>query len=671
MKNLLQYTPFHLLLFFILGILIEFYNHFWELNFSFKWLILLVLTAIFIILNNRKTITIVAFILFFFLGISSVFLSNSSNYKSYFKKHITSNNFAIFKIKKVLKPGLYYQKYIAEVQQVANTKTKGEVLLNLEKDSLKHRLYIDDEFLVNPIFKELILPLNPYQFNYKAYLAKQGVEHQVFINSSDIFIVSKSTVTLVGLAAQFREHIQKYLLKYHFKDDEFAVISALLLGQRQDVSKELLTDYANAGAIHILAVSGLHVGILLLILSFLLKPIENIKNGVYIKSAIIVLFLWMFAFISGLSASVVRAVTMFTFLVVGQLFKRKNVVAFSLISSMFFLLIVKPMFLFDVGFQLSYLAVFGIIWVQPKLYAVYKPKFFVMDKIWQLFTVSIAAQVGILPLSIYYFNQFPGLFMLSNLLIIPFLGAILIGGILIILLALLNILPQFIATIYSNIIQLMNGFVSWISHQEQFLFKDISISFLMMLFWYFAIFSLVIFLIKKTPKRLMYFLFSLIILQSVYFFEKKNLANKNELIVFHKSRFGIIGNRAGAQLILQYNLDSLKSKDIKAIKPYVIHEKLKKVTKVHFKNFINYNNQAILIVDSLGIYALKNVVKPIVVLQYSPKINLERLIIKLKPLAIVADGSNYKSDVRGWSKTAAFYKIKFHYTGQKGAFVLK
>lgn len=95
------------------------------------------------------------------------------------------------------------------------------------------------------------------------------------------------------------------------------------------------------------------------------------------------------------------------------------------------------------------------------------------------------------------------------------------------------------------------------------------------------------------------------------------------------------------------------------------------MTKVHFKNFINYNNQAILVVDSLGIYAIKNVVKPIVVLQYSPKINLERLIIKLKHLAIVADGSNYKSDVRRWSKTAAFYKIKFHYTGQKGAFVLK
>jgi competence protein ComEC len=166
----------------------------------------------------------------------------------------------------------------------------------------------------------------------------------------------------------------------------------LLLGQRQDISKELLTDYQKAGAIHILAVSGLHVGVLLWMLSFLFQPIERLPYGKFLKAIVIVLLLWGFAFIAGLSASVVRAVTMFTFLAIGQSFQRKHVVTYSLIASMFFLLLIKPMFIFDVGFQLSYLAVFGIVWLQPKLYAVWKPTFTWVHFFWQLCTVSIAAQ---------------------------------------------------------------------------------------------------------------------------------------------------------------------------------------------------------------------------------------------------------------------------------------
>ena len=155
------------------------------------------------------------------------------------------------------------------------------------------------------------------------------------------------------------------------------------------------------------------------------------------------MLLWCFALIAGMSASVVRAVTMFSFVAVGLSFKRRKTILFSLISSAFLLLLVKPMFLFDVGFQLSYLAVFGIVWVQPKLANLFNCKYWFFRKVWSMCSVSIAAQMGVLPLSLYYFHQFPGLFFLSNVLIIPFLGAILMGGILVIILALSNMLPPF------------------------------------------------------------------------------------------------------------------------------------------------------------------------------------------------------------------------------------
>jgi competence protein ComEC len=651
MKRLLKYLPLHFLVFLILGIGIQFY------------------------MPKKKATTFIAVILFFLMGISAVYIQDARNFKNhynrFYKKEAKKEAKVVVRITKILKSGFYQDKYIAEVVQVHTAKTRGHVLLNIQKDSLQKLLKIDDQILVHTDFMQVSPPLNPSQFNYKFYLAKQGIHHQLFINRTQFLKLSIASSSLVGISEKFRNKIQKALLTYNFKKDEFAVISALLLGQRQGVSKELLTDYAGAGAIHILAVSGLHVGIILLILSFLFRPLEKFKYGSYLKAFCIVLCLWMFAFLAGLSASVVRAVTMFTFLAVGHSLQRKKVVEFSLISSMLFLLIVKPILLFDVGFQLSYLAVFGIIWVQPKLVAVYKPKFLLDKKIWQLITVSIAAQVGILPLSIYYFQQFPGLFVLSNLVIIPFLGAILIGGIVVIFMALLNILPSFLAALYGFVIFLMNSFVSWVAQQEQFLLKEISISFLMTLACYFFIFFGILFLIKRTPKRCMYFLATVLLVQSVYLFEEKIANEKEVFIVFHKSRFSVIGLRTGVQMKIQDNLDALKLEESNAIKPYTVAEYIKEVEKVNFKNYIRFKEQDILIVDSLGGYQVSKLEKPIVVLQYSPKINLERLIQVLKPSFIIADGSNYKSYANTWEIIAAKNQTPFYDTRKKGAFVIE
>ena len=671
MKRLLKYLPLHFLVFLILGIGIQFYIQIWTFGFLKLGLLVLLLIVSLISFRNKKGTTFIAVILFFLIGISAVYIQDARNFKNHYNRFYKKEAKVVVRITKILKSGFYQDKYVAEVVQVRAVKTRGYVLLNIQKDSLQKLLKIDDQILVHTDFMQVSPPLNPNQFNYKLYLAKQGIYHQLFINRTQFLKLSNASSSLVGISAKFRNKIQKALLTYNFKKDEFAVISALLLGQRQGVSKELLTDYAGAGAIHILAVSGLHVGIILLILSFLFRPLEKFKYGSYLKAFCIVLCLWMFAFIAGLSASVVRAVTMFTFLAVGHSLQRKKVVEFSLISSMLFLLIVKPMLLFDVGFQLSYLAVFGIIWLQPKLAAIYKPKFLIAKKIGQLITVSIAAQVGVLPLSIYYFHQFPGLFVLSNLVIIPFLGAILIGGIAVICMSLLHVLPTFLGLMYGYVISLMNAFVSWVAAQEQFLFKELSISFAMMLGCYFFIFFGMLFLIKRTPKSCMYFLATVLLVQSVSLFEEKRANEKEVFIVFHKSSFSVIGIRTGVHMKIQENLDALKREESNAIKPYLVAEQIKEVEKVHFKNYIRFQEQDILIVDSLGVYQVPKLEKPIVVLQYAPKINLERLIHRLKPSLIIADGSNYKSNVNTWEIIAAKNQTPFYDTRKKGAFVME
>ena len=672
MKKLLDYVPLHFAILIIVGIIIQYYFQLWDYGFITLLLLILIFSSSLLFIKNKLVATFLSFLTFFLVGVSSVFFNNSINYSNYYKNHLVENAKVTLRVTKILKPNIYTDKYEADVIRINDKITKGKILLNIKKDSLIKKLNVDELIVTKCNFKDLLPPLNPNQFDYKQYLSKQGIYQQIFLQKHQFALLpGYRKWTFLGLSARFRNKVQKSLIKHNFKDDELGVIKALLLGQRQDISKELVTDYQQAGAIHILAVSGLHVGVILLILSFLFKPIERFNKGKLIKAILIVIFLWLFAFIAGLSASVVRAVTMFTFLAFGQAFKRKNIITFSLISSFLFLLIIKPMFLFDVGFQLSYLAVFSIVWLQPKLYNCWSTKVKLIDYIWQLFTVSIAAQIGILPLSIYYFQQFPGLFLASNLVIIPFLMYILFGGLLVIFLSLLNILPQFLAETYGYVISSMNSFVTWVSSQQLFLIKELSLTFIMMITWYAFLFFGALFLINRKVKKLLYFLITILIVQSLFLFEKYQKENKKEFLLFHKSRKSIVGKRIGDKLFLNNNVDTLKLKDDFSLKNYRINEGIKEIIYVKPYNFINFSKIDILLIDSLGVYKVKGVKKPIVVLQHSPKINLKRLIKILKPRLIIVDGSNYKSYVNNWREVCEKQKTPFYFTGEKGAFILK
>jgi len=674
MKKLHQYVPLHFTVSLILGIIIQFYTTIWQFGFQ-KLLILsfvfLIGLALFHRYKKRILFTLFSWLLFVLLGISSIYFQEKSNHTNFYQHAITNNSTTILTIDKVLKSDNYYDKYIANVSQINQQKTVGKILVAIQKDSLQKPLQIDTKLLLKPIFKELPIPLNPNQFNYKEYLKTQGVYEQITTKNQQFKILKPTTNSFIGIASNFRNNVKSSLQKHAFSADELGVINALLLGERKEISKELLQNYSKAGAIHILAVSGLHIGIILLILSILFHPLERLKNGKLIKTMVIVVLLWMFAFIAGLSASVVRAVTMFTAVAIGQTFNRKNVVEHSLVFSMFLLLLVKPLFLFDVGFQLSYLAVFGIVWLQPKLADLWKPKYKAVRFFWQLITVSLAAQVGILPLSLFYFHQFPGLFMLSNLVIIPFLGIILMGGFLVIFLSLLHILPTFLAETYGFIISLMNHFIYWISEQEQFLFSNISFSFLLMLSSYILLFFGAQFFIYRNAKRLLYFLTSVVLFQAVFIYEKQQTSTKNEFIIFHKSRKTMLGRRNGNTLQVFHNLDSTTINQQKTLLSYQTSENVSLSFQHTIPTILSFKNQQILLIDSLGVYKIDNLKNPILLLHNSPKINLNRLITIVQPTQIIADGSNYKSYLKNWKLICEKKKIPFYSTGKNGAFVFK
>lgn len=680
MTKFLKFIPIQLTLCLVIGILFGYNIVFEPVNiFIILGSIVIIFSVVYYYTDKKfepsLLFAVVTFILSFFIGISAITFKNERN-KQYFYGNqkefsVENSQTATLAVSKILKPTAYYHRYEAEVVQFNFEKTSGKVLINIINNGTRNLINVDDNIVVNTLFSEIPLPKNPYEFNYKNYLKNQQIHHQIYLDATQFLNLSKSNKSLKGLAAEVRESINIALKKNGFKDDELAVINALLLGQRQDISGELMQSYVGAGAIHILAVSGLHVGIILLILTFLFKPLHYFKNGKIMASVSIVILLWMFAILAGLSASVVRAVTMFSAIAFGMYSNRNTNVYNTLVISMFFLLLINPFYLFEVGFQLSYLAVFAIVWIQPKIYGLWQPKFWIADKFWQLFAVSIAAQIGVLPLSLYYFHQFPGLFFISNLVIIPFLGIILILGVLIMLLAVVELLPQLLSDSYIFVMHQMNNFISWISNQEFFIIQNITFSFAMLLTFYSVIFFVLKWTEKKNFQRLVFVLVSIMVLQSVFIFEKHQLQEVHHFIVFNKTKESVIGKRLGDKLLIDTSISNFSTGE-NPIRNYLVGTGIESVTiSTEMENLQQFKNQAILVIDSLELYKFNSIKPSIVVLRQSPKINLDRLLHNIQPRLIIADGSNYKSYVTNWAKSCFKNKTPFYSTMQNGAYILK
>jgi competence protein ComEC len=408
MIKFLKFIPAQLTFFLIVGILFGNYFSFPPIQLMvFFGAIILMFTIAFFYANKQYQtpfiFPVLVFLLSFFIGVAGVTFKNQLNDKKHYSKQLQlSTNepvSALITIESVLKSTNYYHKYEAEVFQLNGKKTIGKILVNIKKDSAINQFQVDDHLGIKLIFNEIAEPLNPYVFDYKKYLRQQQIHHQISGDNSQFLSLKKTNQTIKGIAANIREKINVALIQYGFKNDELAVVNALLLGQRQHLTSELQQSYIGAGAIHILAISGLHIGIILIILLAVFKPLHYFKHGKLMATALIIVVLWMYAIIAGMSPSVVRAVAMFTAIAVGMFVNRPSGTYKTLVISMFFLLLFNPYYLFEVGFQLSYLAVFSILWIQPKIYNLWKSKFWILDKLWQLLTVSAAAQIGVLPLS--------------------------------------------------------------------------------------------------------------------------------------------------------------------------------------------------------------------------------------------------------------------------------
>jgi competence protein ComEC len=268
--------------------------------------------------------------------------------------------------------------------------------------------------------QELQPPANPGEFDYKKFLTYRKIYHQHFLRKESVhYLANNPPWKIIDYSIQARVWAERVLSEHIQNQRERAVAFALILGVKDGLDNDLVHAYASSGAMHVLAVSGLHVGIIYLIMMTLFKPLKSMKHSKWVLAIMSVGILWSYAFITGLSPSVLRAVTMFSFLSFARALTYHTNIFNTLAISAFCLLMWEPYMLMSVGFQLSFMAVIGIVYVQPKLYQLWEPDNLAIDKIWQITCVSMAAQLSTFALGLLYFHQFPAYFLVSNLFVIP------------------------------------------------------------------------------------------------------------------------------------------------------------------------------------------------------------------------------------------------------------
>jgi competence protein ComEC len=307
----------------------------------------------------------------------------------------------------------------------------GKAIVYFQLDTNSAKLEYGDLITFHTTLKEFPAPLNPKAFDSRAYYATQNIYHQSYLPGDQW---KKLAPEQGNLLYQFiyktRSSLLQILAKHLPSPNEYAVAAALLLGAKDQLNKELRNAYADTGAMHVLAVSGLHIGILVGLLAFLLSFVRRSdKKWMRLKTLLLLTLLWSFALLTGASASVLRACTMFSFVIVGQLLNRKINIYNSLAASAFLLLCLDPLLLFQVGFQLSYFALVGIIYLHPRIYKRWYIENKLGDWIWNGMALSIAAQIATLPISLYYFHQFPVFFWLSGIVVTATASIILSLGI--------------------------------------------------------------------------------------------------------------------------------------------------------------------------------------------------------------------------------------------------
>ena len=409
----------------------------------------------------------------------------------------------------------------------------GRVMGYFSKTEQALALRYGDLLVIPAPVGEVQPPKNPEEFDYRAYLLRKGVTGQAFLKEQDwVDLQTNQANPLYAFSYRFRDILLASLQKCGLKDNEFGVAAAILLGYDESLADEMRQHYVAAGSMHVLCVSGLHVGIVFLAASFLLGFLNRKRWHKILKNILLLAVIWFYALLAGLSPSILRATMMVSFVIVGDLIRRKGFALNSIAASAFILLCVNPYNLFEIGFQLSYSAVIGIVVLHKPIYHLFYLKNKLLDKIWDLTALAIAAQVATIPFTLFYFKQFTTYFWLSNLFMTPISFLVVMGGMALLMVSWIPYLNVAFGYLVWGMVYVMNTLVSWVDALPFSIVKGLYVSqfeFALLL----LAFVLLLLTVTMRKKRLLFeWLAAMLVFMVVLTVRLYRADNQNEMVFF-------------------------------------------------------------------------------------------------------------------------------------------
>lgn len=531
---------------------------------------------------------------------------------------------------------------------------KGNLLLYLQKEKGAAALQCGNQLLLCNKLQAIESSGNPGAFDYRRYCAAQQLYQQVYLQGGEwtLFLPHQT-----GMARNYCLHI----LKRYIGEPEAGLAAALLIGYRYDLDKAMVQDYTNTGIVHIIAISGMHLA---LIYGSLLWLLQWLPSKI-LKAGIIIFVLWAFTWLTGASASVLRATVMFSFITMGRfVLDRHTNVYNTLAASAFLLLCYNPYLLTDAGFQLSYLAVLSILICFRPLYQLLYIRSRWLDKVWEAIALTLSAQVLTLPVCLYYFQQFPLYFLPANLLAVPLSTVILYGEIL-----LLIVPVRFIGTVLKWLMHNMNMFVAWIGHLPGALITDIHLTLYGTFCCYGVIAGLLCWWLRRWPGGFIMALVSCLLWAVWNMADNLEAQRQRMLIVYNIPAHTAVDVIYGRSV--QFFGDSLYAPYLQTTRAYF------KITRScqYSSPYIRVGNKQLLVIDSSLIWVPvrpegKKIRTDYLLLSHNPHVDIKQLDSLFAIRTIIFDASNTRKNIRKWKSDCYTLTLRFFSVPDQGAYVV-
>lgn len=554
----------------------------------------------------------------------------------------------------------------------------GKLLLYFSKDSSMPALHYGDLVLVKKQLQPIRNTGNPGAFDYRRYALFQQTVHNVFLKPKDWLLLPGNHGTgFRQFIFSSRAKILAALQQHIGNKEELGIAEALLIGYTNDLDKDIVQAYSNTGVVHIIAISGMHLALIYVLLAWLFKRLPFTRRSKILQLILVLACLWVFALITGGSASVLRSAVMFSFIKTGQTFFKRTSVFNSLAASALVLLCYDPYYLWNVGFQLSYLAVIGIIVFQKPVYNLLYIKQKWGNAVWEMASVTIAAQILTFPICIFYFHQFPLLFLLTNLVAVPLSTAILYAEIVLIAFAWVPFAGEYTGIAVEWMVRLMNNIIIWVNRLPFAVWDHLPATALTTLLLYIAIIAVSNWLLGRHKPAAIIFLLSVLSYAVLQVVEKWNVYQQQRFIVYNVPQHRAIDIIEGSEYYFIGDSALLEDGVLQNfhLKPARIamqleHRKDSLRSVYRMENFILAGNKRILLA-AVPLHILpgaKKIRLDMIVISKNARVKVEELATVFDCPLYIFDASNSSYRVRQWKAACDSLQLNYFVVADNGAY---